>query len=838
MQILHTKESYLLQSGYGPALFLEKLIPLQRAKLFALMTGIISLIFLFITVILMGKSSASFRTFGGAEIFTSLFLFFGVYGLFLRFLQRNRILTFEEIKIAWTHQAYGKILNFSTARMIDEVGSREDLLLGPLWAYLLREQKFVWIWRRLNIPLEALSQKIQSQYPPAAALSLSDVLKLAWQKALGGNHFEIFREDLLVSIFTLDKIFQAIMFEFEVEEKDLLEAASWQRRRQYDVLIRTKFWSRQNLLNTKGIGKDWSGGYTINLDRVAIDITESVKIHPPPQHLYGRRGEIELLERMLVRSASSGNLVVVGLPGVGRHTLLRALAARLNRGQTLGPLRYRRLLQIDTGAVIAGATSLNEVVERIETLFTEAVLAENIILVVNDFDAFLDSHAEAGRVNATEALLPFLQSGLHLIGITTIEGYQSTIGKNPQLERLISKLELGEPSPKQTQLILEDEVLNIEKQSGLWFTLPALQEIVVLAEKLIQNLPNPEKSLEILEETAVFVATKAGERIVLPEHVQKVVTLRTKIPVEKIAGKEKETLLNLENILHSRIIGQEEAIRQLADALRRARSGIASIKRPIGSFLFLGPTGVGKTETAKALAAVYFGSEQRIIRFDMSEFQEVHSINRLIGDADTKSGGLLTEAVIANPFSLILLDELEKAHPKVLDLFLQVFDEGHLTDARGRQVGFANTMIIATSNAGAELIRELVKGGANLIDSREKLLDHLQRQGIFRPEFLNRFDAVIIFRPLSEEQLTQVATLLLEELNARLAEKDIQIKISPGLALAVARGGFSAEFGARPLRRFIQEHIENYVAKGLLAGNIQRGQLVDFSPETLEQVKK
>ena len=287
--------------------------------------------------------------------------------------------------------------------------------------------------------------------------------------------------------------------------------------------------------------------------------------------------------------------------------------------------------------------------------------------------------------------------------------------------------------------------------------------------------------------------------------------------------------------MHQRIVGQNEAIREIAGALRRARSGIRSENKPIGSFLFLRPTGVGKTETTKALAAVYFGSEERIIRFDMSEFQDVHALNRLIGDADTGTSGLLTESIITNPFSLILLDEIEKAHPKILDLFLQMLDEGRITDALGRKVSFTNCMIIATSNAGAEMVREMVKNQDIHQGGKEKLLDYLQNQGIFRPEFLNRFDAVVFFNPLSAEDSTKVASLLLQELNGRLAEKDIRIRVTPELAAYVSKLGSNTQFGARPLRRFIQEHIENYIAEGLLSGSIKRGQEVEIPLSVLEK---
>lgn len=821
-------QNYIDQSGFATALRLDKTLGLGLIHPAMAVLAIVGASSFFLSVVLLNNTYL-----GWAVVFLGLFLLLLVYRLFLTFLLRGQTFTIEEVKAAIEAQALGRGLSFPAVKLLANSSRGDSLLLLSFFTNLIKEEKFLWVLKRLAITREAFWEKIRTTYHPDDRTLLAGVLLASWQKALGANHLRVRFPDLLVALLELEPKFEKILFDFEAKEEDLMQVLYWQRRLELEHERARKFWLEQNLLNTKGIGKDWSGGFSVNLDKHALDLTESEKIHRAPLHLYGRRNQVDLLERMLVRSGSASNVVLVGPPGVGRHTLLRAFAARVNSGMTFGPLRYMRLLQIDSGAILAGTSSLNDVVEKINLLFGEAYAAQNVILVVNDIDAFLDPQTEAGRLNATEALLPFLQSRLHIIGITTPFGYPSTIGKNPQLERLIGKLEVREATLGETLMILQDEVLAIERQSKLFFSHGALQEIVKLADRLIQTLPNPEKSLEILEETAVYAASQ-GERLVSPVHVQKVVTARTKVPVEKVAGQEKELLLNLESVLQERIVGQAEAIREISDALRRARSGIRSEKRPIGSFLFLGPTGVGKTETTKALASIYFGSEKRMIRFDMSEFQEIHSINRLIGDADTRSGGLLTEAVIASPFSLILLDEIEKAHPKILDLFLQVFDEGHLTDALGRRVSFTNTLIIATSNAGAELVREMVRQGRNPQAARDELLNALQTQGLFRPEFLNRFDAVIIFRSLSTDELVQVATLLLRELNERLAEKDIQIKITPELAGAIVQGGYSSEFGARPLRRFIQEHIENYVAKGLISGELHRGQIVEISPEVLK----
>jgi ATP-dependent Clp protease ATP-binding subunit ClpA len=318
--------------------------------------------------------------------------------------------------------------------------------------------------------------------------------------------------------------------------------------------------------------------------------------------------------------------------------------------------------------------------------------------------------------------------------------------------------------------------------------------------------------------------------LVKTEDVEEVVHRKTEIPVGEIALAEKQTLLHLEKILHRRVIGQDEAIVAIANAMRRSRSGIASEKKPIGSFLFMGPTGVGKTETAKTLAQVYFGSEKRMLRFDMSEYQNADSLVRIIGGGSER--GILTREVIDSPFSLLLLDEIEKAHPDILNLFLQVLDDGRLTDNTGRTVDFTNTIIIATSNAGAELIRQSVKEFRDK-DIKERLLDYLQKEGLFRPEFLNRFDALIIFKPLTEDQTGQVAELMFNDLNRRLKTKEIQVNVTPELIAKVSKLGYSPEYGARPLRRVIQDKIEDIIAKKLLSGEIQRGQTVTINHEEL-----
>lgn len=819
---------FVEQSGYSSVLSLERLISRKAAGIFSLAFGLLSLGFLFLTALFLPDRGVAENFLGGAEIFLGLFLSSLLLRLFIAYQESDHELTPIEIKTAWDSGNFGRALSFQAAQIVAESSRGDVLFLADFFTSLLRHEKFVWVLKRLNVSEESFGEFSRS-FRPDQGLPLAEILRNAMQKAVAANHLHIRYGDIVVAVFESEPSLRDYFLKFEITEDDLKQAVYWQRRHDEQREAAGKFWHRERLLDTSGIGKHWAGGYTLNLDRVATDITAQTRLEKFPRHLFGRQVEVQTLSRMLLQG---GDAVLVGPPGVGRHTVLRAFAYLVNTGQVSRSLAYKRILQIDTGSIIAGTTSVNDIVAKIETLFGEAYRAGNVILVINDFDAMFDSTPEAGRVNATEALLPYLKSALQVIGITTPAGYAGTIGKNPQLRELMGKVEVAEPDNERMLLILQDAVREYER-GGIFFTLAAIKEIISLADKLIQDLPNPEKSLEILKDAAYYVAMETADKVVQKSHVQKVVSARTKVPVEKVEGEEKEKLINLESILHERIIGQDEAIQEIAGALRRGRSGVRSEKKPIGSFLFLGPTGVGKTETTKALASVMFGDEKNIVRLDMSEFQEIHGINRLIGDADTKTSGILTEAVIAKPFAVILLDEIEKAHPKILDLFLQVLDEGRLTDALGRTVSFINTMIIATSNAGAETIREMVKSGKNPAAAREELLDTILRQNLFRPEFLNRFDGIVIFRPLSEEELVQVAYLLLQELNSRLAAKNIQINITPELAQAVVKGGFSAEFGARPLRRYIQEKIENYVANGVIAGEYQPGTVIEIPPEKL-----
>ena len=377
--------------------------------------------------------------------------------------------------------------------------------------------------------------------------------------------------------------------------------------------------------------------------------------------------------------------------------------------------------------------------------------------------------------------------------------------------------------------MLEGQALALEKKYKKFVTYPALREIVNNAARYIPGIPFPKKALDLLDEVIVYAAHYTKSSFILPEHVLKIIAEKTQIPVGKVQAEEKKLLLGLEELLHQRIINQNEAVNEISSALRRARADISPRKGPMGTFLFMGPTGVGKTETSKALAGIYFKSESRMIRLDMSEFQTVGDIARLLGSVSSE--GLLVTPVRENPFSLLLLDEIEKAHPNILNLFLQVLDEGFVTDGLGRKVDFSNTIIIATSNAGYQVILEAIRLQTEWKTIKQKLLDYIFENSIFRPEFINRFDAVVVFSPLSKENLLDIAELQLQKIKKNLEDKNIEFAITKRLKERIVELGYDPTFGARNMKRVIQDSVENAIAKALLAEEIKRADKIEIDPD-------
>jgi ATP-dependent Clp protease ATP-binding subunit ClpC len=542
----------------------------------------------------------------------------------------------------------------------------------------------------------------------------------------------------------------------------------------------------------------------------------------------GHFAQIEQMEKILCRSQTN-NVLLVGRPGVGKKNIIKALAQKSSFGLGSRRLNYKRIVELNLPALIAQLESVEEVEVSLQKIFEESVFAGNVILVIDEFHNYFGDVNKAGAVNISAILGPFLSSPkFQIIAITTVAGF-TQIERNASTSSLFEKVKVPELTKKETLRVLENASPKFEKRQGVFISYPALKSTIEYSERYLEDIPFPKKALDLLDEVVVHTAKKGGARIVLPNDVAEIVTKKTEVPVGDVEIKEKEKLLNLEKLIHQRLINQEDAVKEISSSMRRARAEIKVRKKPIGTFLFLGPTGVGKTEAAKALSAIYFGKEDKMIRLDMSEFQTTQDITRLIGS--TEQIGLLTSKVRRNPFSLILLDEIEKAHPNILNLFLQVLDEGHLTDGLGRRVNFLNCIIIATSNAGAAIIVRDLEEDAKMDLIKKDLMSMLFEKKMFRPEFINRFDAVVVFKPLNKRHLLGIAALMLGKVRHGLKRKEIDFVITQTLKEKVVELGYSPAFGAREMKRAIQNTVENVLAKAILSDQIQKGDVIQIEPQ-------
>ncbi len=648
-------------------------------------------------------------------------------------------------------------------------------------------------------------------------------LKIAQKR----GHQKVVVGDILSALAAHDPVFRKVLIDANLKKEDIENLSWWLESLRKRVEERKKWWQYENLMKRGTLAKEWTAGYTLNLDRYSTDWTETAKKQRFPE-IIGHQKEIEQAERILGRREYN-NVLLVGEPGVGRKGIIQGLVKKSVLGESLPGVNYKRVIELDMPALLASISDVEEVEATLDKIFREAISAGNIVLVIDEFHNFISVKPGPGKIDISGVISSYLHlPEFQIVAITTYAGLHRNLEQNSSILNLFAKIEAAEVSERETMMILENLTLALEQKYKLFISYPALREIVALTARFMPSLPFPKKAVDLLDELVIYVKKSTKDKVVLPRHVAKIITEKTEVPVGELEGKEKEVLMNLEKLIHQRIINQDEAVKEVSTALRRARAEVTVHKGPMGTFLFLGPTGVGKTETSKALAQIYFGSEARMIRLDMSEFQAVKDISRLIGGKGEE--GLLTTPVRESPFSLILLDEIEKAHPNILNLFLQVLDEGFLTDGLGQKVDFKNSIIISTSNAGYQIILAALKEKAEWPSVKQKLLDYIFEKGIFRPEFINRFDAVVVFQPLSKENLLAIAELMLQSLKKNLKEKGIDFKIAQPLKEKIVELGYDPTFGARQMRRVIQDKVENALASALLSGKLKRGDKVEVDP--------
>ena len=630
--------------------------------------------------------------------------------------------------------------------------------------------------------------------------------------------------NLLTSLSKNNPLFRSILVETELKTEDVENLTWWWESNERKLTERKKFWKYKNLVRMGSMAKEWSAGYTINLDQYAVDWTDIVR-QRGFEDIIGHQKEIDQIERSLARGEYS-NVLMVGDPGSGRGAIIQALAQRILFGESLPELNYKRVVELDLPLLVSRCQGKDDAGRVLETVFHEAFSASNIILVIQDLHNFVGGDRTGpGIIDISGIITNYLQTPrFKILAVTSFSEFHKIIDTSP-VAPFFEKVEISQISQNETIMLLELFIPGWEAKYKKFISYPAIKELVAKADRYMPALPFPKKATDLMEEVLISVS-QSKEEILLPKHVAQIISEKTEIPVGQLSSQEKQILLNLENLLHQRIINQEEAIKEVASSLRRARSDISVRTGPMGTFLFLGPTGVGKTETAKALAAIYFGDEERIVRLDLSEYQNPKDIDRLIGSSQEQS--FFVNQIRETPFALVLLDEVEKANPNILNLFLRILDEGFMTDGLGRKISFLNTVIIATSNAGYQVILNAIEKNVEMPKIKESLLDYVFENGIFRPEFVNRFDAMVVFKSLTKDNLLGIADLLLKKLKKNLMEKGIELLITDPLKEEIVELGYDPIFGARQMRRVIQDKVENVLASGLLSGELKRGVKVEM----------
>ena len=638
---------------------------------------------------------------------------------------------------------------------------------------------------------------------------------------------------------------------------------------------------------------------TPTLDQYSRDLTEMARqgVMDP---VVGREDEIGRVIQILSRRTKN-NPCLIGEPGVGKTAVVEGLAQRITQGLVPEKMKNRRLVVLDLSGMVAGSKYRGEFEERIKKVIAEVMEHPGILLFIDELHTIIGAGGAEGALDASNILKPSLSRGeIQIIGATTIEEYRKHIEKDAALERRFQPVTVEEPTQEQAVEILKGLRPYYEKHHGVTITDEALEAAVKMSIRYVADRHLPDKAIDLMDEASSRVqltgitvpqqlkeveqnlhalAEKKEEAIregdfsrarelqegqkeleesyeklkkrqeqryknkkmqVTEENIAQIVSSWTKIPVQKLAQKESKRLASLEKELHKRVIGQEEAVEAVAKAIKRGRVGLKDPARPIGSFLFLGPTGVGKTELSKALAETVFGSEQAMIRVDMSEYMEKHSVSKLIGSppgyVGYEEGGQLSEKIRRNPYSVILFDEIEKAHPDVFNILLQVLDDGHITDAQGRKVDFKQTCIIMTSNAGAQSIVEPKRLGFSQGEDKKKDYEDMKRgvmeevRRIFKPEFLNRVDEILVFHMLDKQEIRQIVNILVKKLEKRCKDQlDIELVVRNNVKDYLAENGFDSKYGARPLKRAIQNKLEDRMAEEILDGKIHRGDRVIVS---------
>ena len=622
--------------------------------------------------------------------------------------------------------------------------------------------------------------------------------------------------DFLAPLIHHSSLVKEIIYDLGAKEEQFAAVANWFHINRHLAKTYKQMRDLAQFKPSSNMDRAYTAKATPFLNHYAHDLTLAAKNNQLPLCVARQKELSQILDAW---SAGRLGIILVGSAGVGKTSLVYGLAQLMVEENVPSFLQDKRLVEVDVPSLIGGV-SPEEAQAKLERIIVEVNQAGNIILFFDQVDKIAGlTVGEEQSLDLSDILANALQRGaLRCITTASMENYRKYIAER-SLGANLAKIDVTEPDDQQLMIMAEHWASYWEKRWGVVFTYAALETAKMVSGRYTTEPAQPTRLLGVLEGSARLALRQPGVKLVSEAVVREYASKEFGVPIEQVGREESEMLLNLEEIIHKRLIGQEEAVNMVAASLRRARVELRDTNKPIANFLFLGPTGVGKTELAKTLAEVYFGDEEAMIRLDMSEYQLLGSVNKMIGHDE--EAGYLTEAVRQHPFSLILLDEIEKAHSDILNLFLQVFDDGRLTDAQGRTIDFSNTIIIATSNAGAPYIMEAVQQGVDFNAIRQHIIDNELVQ-VMRPELINRFDGIVVFRPLTMEDMVAITNLQLQKIGRQLAEKNINFEVTEQGLAYLAKAGYDPKFGARPLRRLLQDTINNVLAEKLLAKELKR----------------
>ncbi|QQG52999.1 MAG: ATP-dependent Clp protease ATP-binding subunit [Candidatus Falkowbacteria bacterium] len=710
----------------------------------------------------------------------------------------------------------------------------------------LRTKEVQSLFIRLNVDAKKMIEMIDRQLVKSAndvagddqiSDRLQEVFILAFQDAFNLKQKSIDVLNIILFCYDRDPELAEIMYELEIDADKITNAVEWFR---VNKLLVARYHAYRQLALFKpssGMNRSYTAIATPVLDHFAVDLTLKAKFG----HLdlcVGRNKEIQAIFDIF--TGGHNGVLLVAPTGIGKSTIVGGVAQMMVEENVPDFMKDKRLVELEVSKLVSGADpSVAE--ERLLDCINEANRSGNVILFIDNIENLIGISAGSQEsLDLSEVLAEALSKNhIFCIATATAENYTRYIEKK-SLGEVMTTIGISEPDTNAAIQILESRVGFLESKYDTYIVYSAIEQAVKMSARYLHDKFLPLKAIDLLEKAAMIAATASKNNpektFCSKEDIASAIAEMTGIPVNKVSADEGQKLLNLEAEIHERLVGQEEAVKAVSASLRRARAAMKDSKRPIASFLFLGPTGVGKTELAKAVSAIYFGSEDYLIRLDMSEYQNQDSVRKMIGDVDGTLG-YLTEAVRKKPFSLVLLDEVEKAHPDILNLFLQMLDDGRLTDGQGRTISFSESIIIATSNIGAIFIQDQIKAKTSLNIIKQELIDNQLREHM-RPELINRFDGIIVFKPLDEENIFTITTLMLKKIKKILADKGIGLKADKDGVTILAQAGYDPKFGARPLRRLLQERVEDVVANKILAGELKRRDQVVINNQAEITVEK